>query len=68
MIQLHRLLARRAIHEGEYDTGRGPLGGNYLLDTLYMEDMSTAEPNAGLCTQPTDPTDGAVGVLISILE
>ena len=42
VVQLHRLLAGRAVHEGEDNPRRRPLVLNYLLHAIDMEDVSTA--------------------------
>jgi len=46
---------------------RPPLFQN-LLDAIQMEDVFTAELNAGLRTQSTHPTNRAVGILISVWQ
>ena len=40
MIQVHWLLARGAVQEVEYDSGRGPLVLNNLLDAIDMKNVA----------------------------
>ena len=68
VIQLHGLLARGAIHEGEDDARRGPLVRDYLLDAFEVENVPAPQLYAWFGPEPTDPTYRAVCVLICILK
>ena len=68
VVQLHRLLARGAIHEGEDNSRRGPLIYDNLLNAFNVEHVPTTEFDARFGAEATDPADGAVSILICIIE
>ena len=67
MIELHSLLATRAVQKAEYNAWRGPFVFDDCLDAIQVEYMTTTEFDARFCSKARYPTNSAISIFINTL-